>query len=204
VEETEASLRKLKCGKAGGFDGLQLEHLKYSGPLLTLWLKQIFCAFAHFEYVPSSLLTGLIRPIYKGKGKDPLSCHSNRGIIMTPVVMKVFEYTFLTEYSRFFKEMVIRLLPKLLIESTSHQNAIFATQEAIVHTLQGSRVAYLSLYDLEKAFDSVEHSILLQSLYQAGINGKAWRLIKVLASSASIAEEQSLMISDFASQMACT
>ena len=47
-----------------------------------------------------------------------------------------------------------------------------------MHTLQEGRVAYLSLYDREKAFDSVEHSILLQSLYQASINGKAWRLIK--------------------------
>ena len=44
--------------------------------------------------------------------------------------------------------------------------------------LQEGRVAYLSLYDLEKALDSVEHNILLQSLYQASINGKAWRLIK--------------------------
>lgn len=64
VEEMEASLKKLKCGKAGGFDGLQPEHLKYGGPLLTLWVKQIFCAFAYFEYISSSLLTGIIRPIY--------------------------------------------------------------------------------------------------------------------------------------------
>ena len=49
VEEIEASLRKLKCGRAGGFDDLQPEHLKYSGPLLTLWLKQTFCAFVHLN-----------------------------------------------------------------------------------------------------------------------------------------------------------
>ena len=69
VEEIEASLRKVKSGKAGGIDGLQSEHLKYGGPLLILWLKQIFCAFTYFEQVPSSLLTGIICPIYKGKEK---------------------------------------------------------------------------------------------------------------------------------------
>lgn len=36
VEEIEASLKKLKYSKA---DGLQPEHLKYGGPLLTFWLK---------------------------------------------------------------------------------------------------------------------------------------------------------------------
>ena len=102
VEEIEVSIRKLKTDKAGGIDRLQSEHLKYGGPLLTLWLKQIFCAFTQLEQVPPSLLTGMICPIYKGKGKDPLSCHSYRGITITSVLMKVFEYTILN-----------RLLPAL-------------------------------------------------------------------------------------------
>ena len=99
---------------------------------------------------------------------------------MTSVVMKVFEYTFL---DRIFPILQGNGHPALTQTAyrkhISCQDAIFATQEAIVHTLQEGRVAYLFLYDLEKAFDSVEHSILLQSLYQASINGKAWRLIKV-------------------------
>ena len=41
----------------------------------------------------------------------------------------------------------------------------------------GSRV-FMCLYDLEKAFDSVEYPILLDRLYAAGINGKCWRLIR--------------------------
>ena len=49
--------------------------------------------------------------------------------------------------------------------------------------LREGRVSYLSLYyDLEKAFDSVEHFVLLQSLFHAGINGKAWRLLKACCS----------------------
>ena len=37
---------------------------------------------------------------------------------------------------------------------------------------------YLCFYDLQKAFDSVQYPILLKRLYDAGINGKTWRLIK--------------------------
>ena len=56
VEEIEVSIRKLKSNKAGGIDGLQSEHLKFGGTLLTLWLTQIFSAFIQFEQVPPSLL----------------------------------------------------------------------------------------------------------------------------------------------------
>ena len=107
TDEIEASIRKLKPNKAGGYDGLLPEHFKFGGSLLVLWLKEIFCTFLRLEQVPPSLLTGIICPIYKGKGKDPLSCSSYRGITVTPILMKVFEYTLLN-----------RLLP--VLELTGH------------------------------------------------------------------------------------
>ena len=53
AEEIEESIRKLKGNKAGGIDRLLPEHLKfkYGGPLLVLWLKQIFCAFSKFHHL---------------------------------------------------------------------------------------------------------------------------------------------------------
>ena len=36
----------------------------------------------------------------------------------------------------------------------------------------------MCFYDLQKAFDSVQYPVLLQCLYDAGINGRAWRLLK--------------------------
>ena len=36
----------------------------------------------------------------------------------------------------------------------------------------------MCLYDLEKAFDSVEYSVLLNRMFEVGINGKAWRLVR--------------------------
>ena len=60
----------------------------------------------------------------------------------------------------------------------SCQDAIFATQEALLKVLKDGGKAFLSLFDLEKAFDSIETPVLLNCLYQAGICGKSWRLIK--------------------------
>ena len=36
----------------------------------------------------------------------------------------------------------------------------------------------MCLYDLQKAFDSVEYPVLLEKLFDVGVNGKMWRLLK--------------------------
>jgi len=56
------------------------------------------------------------------------------------MALKVFEYTFLDKiFPILHKEMVIQLSPKPPMH-ISCQDAIFATQEATVHTLQEGRV----------------------------------------------------------------
>ncbi len=37
---------------------------------------------------------------------------------------------------------------------------------------------YMCLYDLQKAFDSVEYAVLLKKLYDIGVNGRMWWLLK--------------------------
>ena len=62
-------------------------------------------------------------------------------------------------------------------KKVSCADVIFATQEIFArYARQGSHV-FMCLYDLEKAFDTVEYPILLERLYAAGINGKCCRLI---------------------------
>ena len=48
----------------------------------------------------------------------------------------------------------------------------------IARYISGGNKVYMCLYDLEKAFDSVEYPVLLHWLYGMGINGKLWRLLK--------------------------
>ena len=57
-------------------------------------------------------------------------------------------------------------------------DAIFATQEMIARYLRGGSHVYMCLYDLQRAFDSVEYPVLLEKLFEAGVNGKMWRLLK--------------------------
>ena len=64
------------------------------------------------------------------------------------------------------------------IKNRSCTDGIFLTNEVLKKLLQNGDSPYLCLYDLEKAFDSVEYDVLLHHLYSTGINGKTWRLIR--------------------------
>ena len=43
---------------------------------------------------------------------------------------------------------------------------------------QKNEKIYFCFYDLQKAFDSIQYPVLLKRLYEAGVDGKAWRLIR--------------------------
>ena len=186
VEEIEAALKKLKLGKASGIDGLQSEHLKLGGSLLVLWLKQIINVFSQFEHVSSQILTGIIKPIYKGNGKYPLCCNSYRDISITSVFLKLFEYTLLERILPVLQENGHPALTQTAYKKgVSCQEAIFSTQEAIISILRDANTAFLFLYELEKAFDSIEHPVLLHSLFHVGISGRSWKLFRAWYSNLS-------------------
>ena len=52
------------------------------------------------------------------------------------------------------------------------------TQEAIARYVGGGSKVYMCLYDLQKAFDLVEYPVLFRRLFEVGINGKMWRVLK--------------------------
>ena len=97
---------------------------------------------------------------------------SYRGVTLSSVIAKVLEFLIL-----------MRLQPLLLEANIPHVNqsayqkrvscddAIFATQEVIARYVRGGSQVFMCLYDMQKAFDSVEYPVLLDRLYEAGVNG---------------------------------
>ena len=186
VAEIEGALKTLKLGRSGGIDGLDPEHLYYGGEVLKLWLKKIFNRFTALEEVPNCLNEGLVIPVYKKNGKDPLLPGSYRGITLSSAIIKVFEI------------ILLQRLTPILDESgfpdpaqTAYQkgmsciDAIYATQETLLTHARENGKPLLCFYDVEKAFDSIELPILLKEMYAVGINGKLWRLVKSWYSTSS-------------------
>ena len=177
-EEVDSVLKKLKLCKAAGHDGVQIEQLKYGVPILRDWILQICNAITELEHVSDSLKIGMITPLYKG-GKDPLDRHSYRGITLTSVLAKVLESLILTRLQCHFSEKGIPHLNQTAYrKGVSCAEAIFSTLEVLSIYSQRCEKVYMCFYDLQKAFDSVHYSVLLKRLYEAGIDGRAWRLLR--------------------------
>ena len=178
-EEIEHAVRRLRSGKVSGINSLVPENIKHAGPSLIVWLRQIFIASIELEHIPQSLLTGIICPIFKGKGKNLMICDSYRGITLLPVILKVFEYAVLKHILPVLSNAHHPLLTQTAYQKRiSCQDAIFASQEVLISMMRDGGHPVLSLYDLEKAYDSIEHAVLLKALFEAGVSGKAWRIVK--------------------------
>ena len=59
---------------------------------MVIWLRNILTAVVELEIVPDILKRGLVVPVYKGGGKDPLRVDSYRGVTVTSMVGKVLEF----------------------------------------------------------------------------------------------------------------
>ena len=153
------------------------QHLSHSGPLFKSWICKIFNAIITLEEIPSSFREGIVLPIYKGKGKNPLLQNSYRGITLTSVLSKSFEFALL---ERILPVLSNSYLPQLT--QTAYQkgvscaDAIFACKEIIAKLTREGDHVYSCFYDLASAFDTVDY--LLSHLMYACITGKTWRLIK--------------------------
>ena len=153
----------MKPKKSAGPDDITAEHLKYGGETVIVWLTGVLNTVVDAEQVPACLKQGITIPIYKGGGKDPLDVNSYRGITLNSVISKVLESLILDRLEPLFMEAGLpHPNQSAYRKRVSCADAIFATQEVISRYLkEGSRM-YMCLYDLQKAFDSVEFPVLLR------------------------------------------
>ena len=71
---------------------------------MVIWLTNILNAVVKMETIPDVLKRGVIVPVYKGGGKDPMRTDSYRGITLTSMVSKVLEFLMLERLEMVFME----------------------------------------------------------------------------------------------------
>ena len=107
----------------------------------------ILNAVIELEVVPDVLKRGVVVPVYKGGGKDPLKADSYKGITLVSMVAKVLEFLVLERLQVVFDEAdLLHINQTAYRKSVSCADAIFATQEVIARYLRGG--GQLSLHVL--------------------------------------------------------
>jgi hypothetical protein len=130
------------------------------------------------ESVPSHFKKGIIVPIPKGT-KDQSILDNNRGITLLSTIAKVYEKLLYNRYSPWAKEQgIIDDLQGAAQDHCSSTHTTWLLRETIAHNRECGNSVYVALLDTSKAFDEVWIDGLLYQLYNTGIDGRLWRIIK--------------------------
>ena len=177
-EEVKNAINQLKKNKAPDAYGITAEHLQLAQETLIPLLTSMVNKTIEAGSLPQHLKEGVLTPVLK-KGKDQKIPSNYRGITVTTVFSKILEHSLQTRLNNLLDAWQSQL-QRGFTAKTSPLNAAFLVSEAISeHTDRKNPVALVTL-DAEKAFDRVWYERLFLKLYNDGIHGKLWLILRDL------------------------
>ena len=179
VDEISKAIKCLHKDKAPGFDDITTEHIVYASDILTLILCLLFNACIRNEYVPICFKRGVQIPLFKGKNACSLDPNNYRGITLLSSFNKLFEVLLWSRLELWWTEnRIISDCQGACRKGTSSIHSAFMLQEAVATSRETGNKCFVAYFDVAKAFDSVWINGLFRQLYDLGVTGKIWRILR--------------------------
>ena len=166
----------LKMMKPGiGCDNIHTNHLLCSPDSFIDLIAKLFSACVLHGYFPLDMLKGIINPLVKDSHGDLTNSDNYRPVMLSSVFLKLFEYCLLEKINPYFSfnDRQHGFRPK---HSTSTAGLLL--KETILNYMHSGSSVYSCFIDIKKAFDSVNHRILLEKLIKSRIPLMFVNLIK--------------------------
>ena len=178
IEEITCALKKLKSGKSPGPDGIPNEFFRNSKASLIPMLLFVFNAIFDAGVFPKEWGKGIIVPLHKkGSFQDP---NNFRGITLLDSIGKIFTFILNQRLTKWADMMdKITECQAGFRRGYSTIDNIFVLHVMVQKYLCKSKGRFYCVFiDFSKAFDSVNHNLLLYRLCLEGIGGKMFNILK--------------------------
>ena len=174
-DEVKAVLARAATGKAAGKDQTRNSMFKYGGATMVDQLTELFNWLRELEVTPSDWGHAVIINLFKDG--DPADMGNYRGISLISCLGKLYLGVWAARLSN-------HLEPRLSEEQCGFRakrstvDQIAALNDILVRRRRASKPTYLLFVDFRKAFDTVWRDGLWKRLWEVGVRGKAWRIVK--------------------------
>ena len=166
-------LCELNISKATGIDGFKPKFLKDGADVIKGPVTHIINLSLESGVVPNGLKSAIVKPLYK-KGSR-LDVGNYRPVSILPTISKIMERAVYLQMEKHLKDK------NILYEFQSGFRASYSTDTCLINLQDGIRIDIsqgkyvgMVLMDLQKAFDTVDHDILLEKLDSMGFDNHKW------------------------------
>ena len=156
-------LKELKTNKATGIDNLSGRFLKDGSKVLANSIAQISSLSIKLSMVRDECKIAKLKPLYKkGKKTDP---KNYRPISLLPVISKILEKAMHDQTMDFVtKKNILYKFPSDFRKFYSINSCLSYLQDQVSKGFDSDLLTGVILIDLQKAFDTIDHKILIEKM----------------------------------------
>ena len=194
-KEVEEIITNLDVNKQPGKDGIRVKDLKNVCRGISQLIADLINESIKSGRVPEELKISIVKPIYK-KG-DHLLYSNYRQIHLLSIIEKIFEIAVAKHFKNYIDEFkIINVMQFGFQKGKSTSDLLVSFSEHINANLNDNLHTIALFADFTKAFDTINHNILLEVLQNIGIRGPLLNWFKNYLSERKlivrVAEEDSL------------
>ena len=176
VHEILEEIRNICEKKAMGFDNIPPKIIKWAPEIFASILQTIFNKCLSTGYYPQNMKVARVVPIHK-EG-DINDVNNYRPISILTQFNRIFERIISKRLMSFFeKNKIITSKQFGFLKKHSTEHAILDLKEYLLGSLDKQKISAVLFLDLQKAFDTVSHDILLHKLKHYGVRGLPHQLL---------------------------
>ncbi|PFX18846.1 putative RNA-directed DNA polymerase from transposon BS [Stylophora pistillata] len=166
-DEVAQIVRSMPPNKSSGIDNIPVRVIKDSLPAILSVLSSLINASFSRGKFPRSWKLSVVSPIPKeGNHEEP---NNNRPISLLPILSKVCERAALNQIMPFLvlnERLSTRQSGNKKLHTT--ETSFIRTIDAILSAIDEKKITAVVLLDMSKAFDTINHGILLNKLLDIG------------------------------------